>query len=173
MNGAMKDVLSPQKVSEKKLNHQSLQSLHDHIQKLYQHYDKQQKQLLHLTHDPDKVESFAMIEHLTNQSAETADALTQSMQQYRDNSVASEQALQSTQQDMEASKAKLSRLNLQLSDIDSQIRSRLEVAATRDRMLQLSQERNIYKKKVIYVLLAIIIALTTAILASYSFFSKK
>lgn len=53
------------------------------------------------------------------------------------------------------------------------VKNKLELLATRDRMLQLSQERNVYKKKVIYILFAIIIALTVAIISAYTFFGKK
>lgn len=52
------------------------------------------------------------------------------------------------------------------------LQNKMELLATRDRMLQLSQERNVYKKKVIYVLFAIIIALLVAIIAAYTFFRK-
>jgi hypothetical protein len=54
-----------------------------------------------------------------------------------------------------------------------QIQNKMELLATRDRMLQLSQERNVYKKKVIYILFAVIIALLVAIIAAYTFFGKK
>ena len=53
------------------------------------------------------------------------------------------------------------------------LNNKMELLATRDRMLQLSQERNVYKKKVIYVLFAVIIALLVAIIAAYSFFNKR
>ena len=52
------------------------------------------------------------------------------------------------------------------------IKQKRDLIATRDRMLQLSQERNIYKKKMIYVLLSIIIALVVMVIAIYSIFSK-
>ena len=52
------------------------------------------------------------------------------------------------------------------------IQKKTHVVATRDRMLQLSQERNIYKKKIIYVLFSIIIALFVGVLVSYSFYRK-
>jgi predicted nucleic acid-binding Zn-ribbon protein len=52
------------------------------------------------------------------------------------------------------------------------IQNKMQIVATRDRMLQLSQERNVYKKKIIYVLLSIIIALIIAVIYSYNVFSK-
>lgn len=67
----------------------------------------------------------------------------------------------------------LSRNNKAFSNYASVIEQKMEILATRDRMLQLSQERNVYKKKVIYVLFAIIIALIIVILSSYSFLSKR
>jgi predicted nucleic acid-binding Zn-ribbon protein len=53
------------------------------------------------------------------------------------------------------------------------LQDKMELLATRDRMLQLSQERNVYKKKVIYVLFSFIIALLVAIIATYTFFNKQ
>ena len=52
------------------------------------------------------------------------------------------------------------------------IQNKMQIVATRDRMLQLSQERNVYKKKIIYVLLSIIIALIIAVIYSYNLFSN-
>ena len=52
------------------------------------------------------------------------------------------------------------------------IQNKMQIVATRDRMLQLSQERNVYKKKIIYVLLSIIIALIISVIYSYNLFSK-
>jgi hypothetical protein len=54
-----------------------------------------------------------------------------------------------------------------------EVKKKLEVLATRDRMLQLSQERNVYSKKIIYVLYSIIITLIISIIAAYTYFSKK
>lgn len=55
---------------------------------------------------------------------------------------------------------------------NNDIRKKKELVATRDRMLQLSQERNVYKQKMIYVLLSIIITLVVIVIAIYSFFNK-
>ena len=53
-----------------------------------------------------------------------------------------------------------------------EIQKNMGLIATRDRMLQLSQERNAYKKKVIYVLFSIIIALLISVISTYTFFGK-
>ena len=52
------------------------------------------------------------------------------------------------------------------------IKNKMQLVATRDRMLQLSQERNIYKKKLIFVLFTIIIALLITIIFTYTNYSK-
>ena len=52
------------------------------------------------------------------------------------------------------------------------IKNKMQLVATRDRMLQLSQERNMYKKKVIYVLFSIVIALLIAIISAYTIYGK-
>jgi tetrahydromethanopterin S-methyltransferase subunit F len=43
---------------------------------------------------------------------------------------------------------------------------------TRNRMLQLSQEKNMYKTKIIYTLLSVVILLVIILLAIYVYFSK-
>jgi len=43
---------------------------------------------------------------------------------------------------------------------------------TRNRMLQLTYEKNIYKKKIIYTLLALIVLLIIIMLCAYSFFRR-
>lgn len=171
--GRMDNIVSMSMNSKAPHTMGELQALHDRIQSLYKVYDKQQKQLIHLTHDPDKIESFAVIEQLAMDTADKEDQLRASIEHYNRSVVATTSASKQVAGSLDTNKASLDKLNQDLSILDQQIKQRLETAATRDRMLQLSQERNIYKKKVIYVLLAIIIALITAILASYNVFSKK
>ena len=67
----------------------------------------------------------------------------------------------------------LSNNDVLLKKYEKQIKNKMSVVATRDRMLQLSQERNVYKKKVINVLFSIIIALLVAIISAYTVFGKK
>ena len=56
---------------------------------------------------------------------------------------------------------------------ESEIQEKNKLILTRSRMLQISQERNIYKKKIIYTLIAIILLLLVLTLASYVFLNKK
>ncbi len=66
------------------------------------------------------------------------------------------------------------RLKIQRSMMqEKEIEYKKKLIATRNRMLQLSQEKNIYKTKVIYTLLAITILVVSVMLALYINFSKK
>lgn len=53
-----------------------------------------------------------------------------------------------------------------------EIEEKTKLLETRNRMLQLSIDRNIYKKKLIYSLLAVIIAMVVAMLFFYSYFNN-
>ena len=54
-----------------------------------------------------------------------------------------------------------------------EIREKQKLILTRDRMLQITQERNVYKKKIIYTLIAFIIATFVFMLVCYVYFNKK
>jgi hypothetical protein len=64
---------------------------------------------------------------------------------------------------------KQNRQQEQLQEIDE----KTKLILTRSRMLQLSQEKNIYKKKIIYTLISILLFLFIVTLSTYVFFSKK
>jgi len=53
-----------------------------------------------------------------------------------------------------------------------EIEEKVKLLDTRNRMLQLSIDRNIYKKKLIYSLLAVIIGLVVLMLFFYSYFNN-
>ncbi len=57
----------------------------------------------------------------------------------------------------------------QLNEIDE----KNKLILTRARMLQLSQEKNSYKKKIIYSLIAIILLILILTLSTYIYFSRK
>ena len=78
-----------------------------------------------------------------------------------------------TAEDIENYKQTLKNNNNLFQKYTNDIQNKMQLVATRDRMLQLSQERNIYKKKVIYVLFSIIITLLIAVVSAYTFFGKK
>jgi len=54
-----------------------------------------------------------------------------------------------------------------------EIQDKEKLLLTRSRMLQISQDRNSYKKKIIYTLIAIIFIIFILILVFYVMFSKK
>lgn len=58
------------------------------------------------------------------------------------------------------------------SQYDNDIKLKMQLIATRDRMLQLSQERNIYKQKIIYVLVSFIVALLIGSISVYTIFNR-
>ena len=53
-----------------------------------------------------------------------------------------------------------------------EIEEKIKLLDTRNRMLQLSIDKNIYKKKVIYTLLAIIIGIVVGMLLLFSYFNR-
>lgn len=54
-----------------------------------------------------------------------------------------------------------------------EIEEKNKLILTRSRMLQLAQERNMYKKKIIYTMIAIIFLILILALSTYLFISKK
>ena len=63
---------------------------------------------------------------------------------------------------------KIQRTKLQ----EREIEDKKKLIETRNRMLQISQEKNIYKKKIIYTLISIIIAISLIIITGYTFFNR-
>lgn len=55
----------------------------------------------------------------------------------------------------------------------TEIEYKKQILETRNRMLQLSQEKNLYKKKMIYTLLAVIIFILLIIISSYTFYVRR
>ena len=54
-----------------------------------------------------------------------------------------------------------------------EIEDKEKLLLTRSRMLQISQDRNSYKKKIIYSLIAVIFAIFIFTLVAYIFFTRK
>jgi uncharacterized protein (DUF3084 family) len=90
------------------------------------------------------------------------------------------QYLTNTNQEIMTKKAAIDEKAKQISEKQKQvygqsqeIEDKIKLLDTRNKMLQLSIEQNIYKKKVIYSLLSVIIALLVGMIFFYTFFSKK
>ena len=54
-----------------------------------------------------------------------------------------------------------------------EIEDKMRLLETRDKMLELSIDRNLYKKKVIYSLFSVILAFVILMICFYAFFNKK
>ena len=122
-----------------------------------------------LAHDPSAV-SFNQVEffsgNLTPEQLENVKDKLTNLQS------SMEERMKKKSEEISAYQEKLETNNQLLSEYDKNIKNKMSVIATRDRMLQLSQERNVYKKKMIYVLLSIIIALLVAVISAYTIFGK-
>lgn len=57
--------------------------------------------------------------------------------------------------------------------LQDEIADKRQLIITRSRMLQIAQDRNMYKQKIIYLLFAIICILFIFTLMSYVYFSRK
>jgi hypothetical protein len=55
----------------------------------------------------------------------------------------------------------------------AEIEDKTNLILTRSRMLQIAEERNMYKKKIIFSLLAVILLILIITLTTYVFFSKQ
>ena len=66
----------------------------------------------------------------------------------------------------------LGKQTIQLQQL-KEIEDKEKLLLTRSRMLQISQDRNSYKKKIIYSLIAVIFAIFIFTLVAYIFFTRK
>ena len=66
----------------------------------------------------------------------------------------------------------LAKQQIQIDQL-KEIEDKEKLLLTRSRMLQISQDRNSYKKKIIYSLLAVIFFIFILILATYVLYSRK
>ena len=89
-----------------------------------------------------------------------------------DTSKQTEDELQKINKEIHTYKKTLHTNNILFSKYSDDIKNKMQLLATRDRMLQISQERNIYKRKIIYILLSMIVALLVSIVCGFTFFSK-
>ncbi len=67
----------------------------------------------------------------------------------------------------------LAQKQLRQKEQEAEIADKTQLVLTRARMLQLAEERNMYKKKIIYTLLAVILLILIITLTTYVFFSKQ
>ncbi len=74
---------------------------------------------------------------------------------------------------IEEKKKEIEEKDLRNTAQDNEIEQKQDLLTTRDRMLQVIQDKNIYKKKIIYTLLSLIFAVLIVLLISYVMFLKK
>ena len=55
-------------------------------------------------------------------------------------------------------------------EINQELKNKTKLVATRERMLQVKQDKNIFKEKLIYSYISIVIALIIFLLVSYYYF---
>jgi len=115
------------------------------------------------------------MESLTDLQKKYADAvseLNKINKELQDAQVRTDNDIQNTSKDIQNYRQTLLHNNLLFSKYSDDIKNKMQQVATRDRMLQISQERNLYKKKIIYVLVSMIIALIISVIFGYTVFSK-
>jgi len=146
--------------------------------KIYDEYDKQAALVsaLHsardsLTHDSGSTDpaKLAAVQAQYKQAVDDLSDLNKKLQTIQRQT---EQDLRDTSDSINKYRKTLNNNNKLFQQYSEEIKNNMQLVATRDRMLQLSQERNMYKKKVIYVLFSIIIALLIAVISAYSIFGK-
>ncbi len=77
------------------------------------------------------------------------------------------------QDDINAKNSELTEKQMRQAEQLKEIQEKNKLIITRSRMLQLSQEKNTYKKKIIYSLIAIIILILVITLSTYVYFKKQ
>ena len=100
--------------------------------------------------------------------------------QYNDNADAVQESIEDAQGINDALTQSIAQKNLNLIDKneinleqEKAIIDKNKLFLTRSRMLQVSRDKNAYKLKIIYTLLALILLIFTASLGVYIFFRKK
>lgn len=99
-------------------------------------------------------------------------ALENNIKVLTDRLIALQNNIKQQSQDLRTNEMSLEEKQAQILAQESEIDNKKKLLLTRDRMLQLSIEKNVYKKKVIYTLLSIIIVIIIMMLVGYAFMNK-
>lgn len=84
----------------------------------------------------------------------------------------SHQEIETQQSELNNLREEIKNKELRAKQQEYTIKNKETLINTRNRMLQISQEKNVYRKKVIYTLLALIVFVILIILISLTFFKK-
>ena len=125
-----------------------------------------------LTFEPSSVNQETKLIDLQNKYTDAVDKLNEINKTLQDAQVRTTNDIQTTNKTIQTYKQTLQNNNLLFNKYSDDIKNNMQLVATRDRMLQLSQERNVYKKKIIYVLLSMIIALIVFVISGYTISGK-
>ena len=90
----------------------------------------------------------------------------------KNNILKTQARIQMQDEDIKLRQQALRNKNMQILGQDREIKKKMELLDTRNRQLQLSIDKNIFKKKIIYTLLSIIIAILMLLLIGYSLMKK-
>lgn len=94
------------------------------------------------------------------------------LNQVKSNILNAQSKIDKQNSEIEKKAQQLEQKQKQIYGQSQEIEDKIKLLDTRNKMLQLSIEKNIYKKKVIYTLMAVILGLIIAMLALYSFFKQ-
>jgi len=125
-----------------------------------------------LAHDPGSVSQEGKLAEYRKKYAGAIAKLNQINQTLQNIQRRTETDIQETAKSIKNYRETLNNNQQLFNKYSQDIKSKMQLVATRDRMLQLSQERNVYKKKVINVLISIVVALLVAVVAAYTFYGK-
>ncbi len=118
---------------------------------------------------PMQAEEIAAIDNLKKKAiAELTQRQNSLMEQIQNNMKDINRHSEDIRQKDKEIEEKMVRGQLQRREIDF----KQNLVLTRNRMLQLSQEKNVYKKKIIYTISSVIIFLVLIMLSTYIYFSK-
>lgn len=107
-----------------------------------------------------------------NQSGTIQEMQSTNINQIKNNILTTQAQIDAQTSEIEKKARVLDEKQRQIYGQSKEIEEKTKLLETRNRMLQLSIDRNIYKKKLIYSLLAVIIGMVVAMLFFYSYFNK-
>ena len=143
-----------------------------------EHIDKTEKNSIikqaldALIHDPSSINQIDKIIELQNQSKKYNDDLQELHKNMKNEQLNTENEIQSTNKKLKDYLKTIENNSILYNNYSDNIENNRQLVATRDRMLQISQERNIYKKKIIYILLTIIIGIIIFLISGYTIYDK-
>jgi chromosome segregation ATPase len=110
---------------------------------------------------------------IINQSQDAINALTTQSANIDTEITKINSLIEAQQNEIGLANTTLETKKTQLVQLNSLIEDKMKLIDTRNRMLQVVVEKNSYKKKVIYTLISVIIAIVIIMLVAYVYFNKK